>query len=311
MAKVLITEKIDPAGPALLEAAGHTWVQADRDLDVITRELEDCDAVITRIYELPGELIGNHPNLKIISKHGVGYDNIDLETCKKNHITVSITPDANGQAVAEHTMALLMDCAKRLSFSARRYKEIGFAAKNLPADIELMGKTLTVIGCGKIGSRVARMAHDGFQMRVLVYDPYIDQVPEGCELVTDRDYCIREADFLTLHPTLNAETRGGISAREFAMMKPTSIIINCGRGPMIVEEDMIAALQSGQIGGAGLDVTAKEPCDPDSPLFNMDNVILTPHFAATSREAAINCSTIACMNVIRCLKGEPVVGQIV
>ena len=148
-------------------------------------------------------------------------------------------------------------------------------------------------------------------MRVLVYDPYITEAPEGAELVTDRDRIFRESDFVTLHPVLSPETFHCVGARELGLMKPTAILLNCGRGPLVEEPALIAALEEGRLAGAGLDVTEKEPCDPDSPLFRMPNVILTPHFAPTTREAAVRVSTIAAQNIIDFLEGREFPGRIV
>jgi len=311
MPKVLITEYIDPVGPALLEAAGWQVVQADRSEEIIAREIVDADAVIVRICEMPGELLARCPKLKIVSKHGVGYDNIDVAAAGKLGIAVTLTPGANSTSVAEHAFTLLMALAKHLTYTCAEYKRIGFAAKNCPPGTEITGKTLGIIGCGHIGSRIARMAHFGFGMKVLAYDPYLTAAPEGVELVSDRDRVFRESDFVTLHPVLNDETRNSVGAREFALMKQGAIFINCGRGPLIDEEALIAALQSGHLGGAGLDVTAKEPCEPDSPLFQMDNVLLTPHFAPTTTESAIAVSRMAAQNILDLSAGKAVEGRII
>ncbi|MBQ1805207.1 MAG: hydroxyacid dehydrogenase, partial [Oscillospiraceae bacterium] len=148
-------------------------------------------------------------------------------------------------------------------------------------------------------------------MRVLAYDPYITEAPEGVELVDERDRVFAESDFVTLHPVLNKETSGSVGAREFALMKRGAIFINCGRGPLVDEVALIAALQSGQLGGAGLDVTAQEPCPPSSPLFAMPNVLLTPHYAPTTTEAAVAVSRMAAQNVIDILNDMPVEGRLI
>ena len=312
MADILITEQIDPSGVQLLEQAGYAITRMEtREPAELAEKLKSADGVLIRILDLPAEMIRNAPRLKIISKHGVGVDNIDLDAAKAGGVAVTITPGANSLSVAEHTMALLMALAKNLPFTAGQYRKIGFAAKNCPPGEEISGKTLGVIGCGRIGSRVANMALHGFGMRVLVYDPYITEAPEGAELVPDRDRIFREADFVTLHPVLNPETFHCVGDREFRLMKPTAIFLNCGRGPLVEESALIAALQEGRLAGAGLDVTEKEPCDPDSPLFRMPNVILTPHFAPTTREAAVRVSTIAARNIIDFFEGREFPGRIV
>ena len=313
MAKIIGTEQIDPVGIALLRAAGHEVEELGLKggVEIAAGQVADADALLVRIAEVTGELIAACPKLKVISKHGVGVDNIDLDAAKAHGVAVTITPGANSTSVAEHAFALLIALAKNLPTVCGKYREIGFAAKNCAPGIEISGKTLGIIGCGRIGSRIAQMAHGGFGMRVLAYDPYITEAPEGVELVDERDRVFAESDFVTLHPVLNKETAGSVGAREFALMKRGAIFINCGRGPLVDEAALIAALQSGQLGGAGLDVTAQEPCPPSSPLFAMPNVLLTPHYAPTTTEAAVAVSRMAAQNVIDILNDMPVEGRLI
>ncbi|MBR0313123.1 MAG: hydroxyacid dehydrogenase, partial [Oscillospiraceae bacterium] len=310
MAKVVVTEQIDPVGVALLKAAGHEVVELDMKggLSVDPARVGDADALLVRIVEVEKPLIESCPNLKLISKHGVGVDNIDVDAARAKGVAVTIAPGANSDSVAEHAFAMLMALAKNLPTVCAKYRAIGFGAKNCAPGIEITGKTLGIIGCGRIGSRIAKMAHGGFDMKVLAYDPYITEAPEGVELVSDRDRVFAESDFVTLHPVLNKETEGSVGAREFALMKPGCIFINCGRGPLIDEQALIDALQSGHLGGAGLDVTAQEPCPPESPLFAMPNVLLTPHYAPTTHEAAAAVSRVAAQNVIDFFEHKPIEG---
>ena len=182
MAKILITESVHPIGPELLTAAGHTVVYADRDMDIIRREIVDADAVLVRIIELPGSLLATAKNLKIVSKHGVGYDNIDLDYCKSHGIAVTITPNANSLSVAEHAFTLMLTLAKNIIPVSNEYRTVGFAAKNHAPGIEMTGKTLGLIGMGRIGKHILHMCRDGLDMHVIVYDPYISEVPEGVEI---------------------------------------------------------------------------------------------------------------------------------
>lgn len=313
MAKIIVTEQIDPVGITLLCAAGHEVEELGLKggVEIPAGQVADADALLVRIAEVTGELIAACPKLKVISKHGVGVDNIDLDAAKAHGVAVTITPGANSTSVAEHAFALLIALAKNLPTVCGKYREIGFAAKNCAPGIEISGKTLGIIGCGRIGSRIAQMAHGGFGMRVLAYDPYITEAPEGVELVDERDRVFAESDFVTLHPVLNKETAGSVGAREFGLMKRGAIFINCGRGPLVDEAALIAALQSGQLGGAGLDVTSQEPCPPSSPLFAMPNVLLTPHYAPTTTEAAVAVSRMAAQNVIDILNDMPVEGRLI
>ena len=310
MAKILVTETVHPIGPEMLRAAGHQVVFADRDMEVIRQEMVDADAVFVRIIELPGELLSTARHLKIVSKHGVGYDNIDLNYCKGAGIPVTTTPDANGTSVAEHAFALMMALAKNLIPVSNEYREKGFSAKNHAPGVELTGKTAGVIGVGRIGRRFVRMCL-GFGMKVVCYDPYITEVPEGAVLVNSLEEVLRQADVLSLHCALTDETRRIINAERLAMMKSTAILINCARGPMVDEAALIDALENGRLAAAGLDVTDPEPVDPDSPLFRLPNVIVTPHYAPTTREASLNVCKIGCENILAVLEGREPVGRIV
>ncbi|HWP50738.1 MAG TPA: hydroxyacid dehydrogenase, partial [Clostridia bacterium] len=306
------TEQVDPVGPALLEKAGHTVVRmATREQAEMAEKIKEADAVIVRILDMPSEIICNAPRLKIIAKHGVGLDNIDLNAAKEVGVAVTITPNANSLSVAEHAVSLILALSKNIPHVPNQYRTIGFAAKNCAPGVEVSGKTLGIIGCGQIGSRVAKIAVGGFGMKVLVFDPYIKEVPVGCEFVSERDRIFKESDFITLHCVLCQETFHGVGQREFDMMKPDVIFINCGRGPLVDEAALIQALKEGKIRGAGLDVTEKEPCDSESPLFSMPNVILTPHYAPTTVEASARVSLIAAENVIAFLGNGTVVGRIV
>ena len=303
MAKILFTENVHEVGPSMLREAGHEIIIANRDMDVVNKEIVDADAIITRILDLPVPLLETAKKLKHVSKHGVGVDNIPVDYCREHGIAVTIAPGANSQSVAEHALAMMLALAKNLKLVSNAYQKNGFAAKNSAPGMEIDGKTVGVIGCGRIGSRMTRMCV-GLGMRVLVYDPYVDQIPDGAEKINDCDELLRQADVITLHCLLNDETVNLISARELGLMKNTAILINCARGPIVDEPALIEALQKGQIAGAGLDVTKHEPCEADSPLFQMENVILTPHYAPTTREASYKVSQIAAQNVLDILNGK-------
>lgn len=311
MSKILFTENVHPVGPELLKAAGHEVVFAERSDAAIRKEIVDAAAVIVRNSELPAEVLASANALKIVSKHGVGVDNVDLDYCKKAGVAVTITPDGNSLSVAEHAFALMMALAKNLIPVSSAYKKIGFAAKNSDPGIELTGKTLGLIGTGRIGSRFARMCRAGLDMKVLAYDPYAPKAPEGVALVPTVEEVLRGADVLSLHCVLTDETRKMINKDRLALMKPTAILINCARGPMIDEEALIDALGNGRLAAAGLDVTDPEPVLPGSPLFQLPNVIVTPHYAPVTAEAAQRVSRIAAENVMAVLSGGEPVGRLV
>lgn len=312
MAKVLIAEAMNPIAEKILEEAGHEVVKMpDREEETFRTYIRDCDAVLVRILPMGRELMESAPKLKVICKHGVGIDNFDLQAAKDLGIAVTTTPDANGQSVAEHTVALMLALSKNLLKIATGYRTVGWNIKDSCEGIELFRKTIAVIGCGKIGSRVARMALNGFDMRVLVYDPYINEVPEGCEQVASLDAALIPADFVTVHCCLDDRSRGLIGPHEFGVMKNSAIFLNCARGPIVDEQALVRALQSGEIGGAGLDVTDEEPLPKDHPLLNMENVICTPHYAPTTHEAAVNVARIAAENAVSFLRDGTALGRVV
>lgn len=312
MAKVLITEKINPIGIEVIKNAGHEVIQMETlEESELKEKIKDVDAALVRILPITREIMESAKNLKILSKHGVGVDNFDIEAAKEFGIALTTTPDANGRSVAEHAFALMMSLAKNVVPVSEEYKRIGFAAKNYKEGVEVTGKTLGIIGCGKIGRRIAKMAHNGFDMRVLVYDPYITEVPEGCELVSEKERVLSESDFISLHCYLSDETFHFIGKKELSLMKPTAYLINCARGPVVDEPALIDALLNEKLAGAGLDVTEAEPLDPESPLFKLPNVIVTPHYAPTTREAATAVSRIAGENIVNFFRDGSTVGRIV
>ena len=309
--KVLFTESVHEVGPELLRRAGFQLVFADRDMETVRREIRDADAVIVRILPLPRELLETAGSLKLVSKHGVGLDNIDLDYCREAGVAVTITPDANGLSVAEHAFALMMTLAKHVVPVSNAYREKGFSAKNSPPCMEVSGKTAGIVGLGHIGKRFAAMCQKGFGMNVLAYDPYIPREQEGVTMVSDLEELLERSDVVSLHCSLTGETRGIIGRAQLARMKRGALLINCARGPLVDAAALEEALTGGILGGAGLDVTDPEPLPADSPLFRMDNVIVTPHYAPTTLEAAMRVSQIGAENIVAYLSGGEPVGRLV
>jgi len=314
MPKVLVTEKIHPCGPQILTDAGYEVIYLKEPSQAeLAEKIKDVDVIFTRILDIPPDMLKTASKLKMISKHGVGMDNIPLEACKEHGITVTMTPDANGLSVAEFAFSLMITLAKKIIPVSSGYKTEGFDARNsVGSCVELTGKTLGVVGYGRIGSRVAKMAKGGLDMRVLVYDPYpAAQVSSDYERVEKLEELFSQSDFITLHLPLIPSTHHLINANALNLMKPTAYLINCARGPIIDESALIEALKSGRLAGAGLDVSDPEPASPDSPLFSLPNVILTPHYAPYSLESAIAVSKMAAENIIAFFEGSEIIGKVV
>lgn len=312
--RILITEPMAEDGPDWLRAHGYEVKYARGvDAETLIADLQDCDGVIPRLAVMNDAVISSCPRLKVIARHGSGVDTVDLESCARHNVRVVNTRGSNSTAVAEHTMLLILACAKAFNtlqglYRAGQFKE----ARKSASGTEVFGKTLGIMGYGQIGRRVSAMAHNGFGMNILVFDPFcrMDALPDGAVLVRDRDEIFRQADFITLHMAATAENAHGIGKREFGMMKASAYLINTARGSLVHEEALIAALRSGEIAGAGLDATEMEPLGADSPLWELENVILTPHCGGSTRESKARSSLGAAKGCDEVLTGKPITSPV-
>ncbi|PWJ49829.1 phosphoglycerate dehydrogenase [Faecalicatena contorta] len=301
--KVIVTArsfgKTDDQAKDILEKNGCKIVKIEAANgsveEQIRKEIVDSDAVIAGLDDYTGEIIKSGKKLKVISRYGVGYDKVDLETAKKNNVAVTITPGANGDSVADMAVALMLDVARNVAYMDRTMKEKN---QQRPDGVEMWQKTIGVIGAGRIGQGVARRCK-GFDMRVLCYDMYENELFKkevGAEYV-DLNTLLKKSDFITIHSPLTPETENMIDKKAFAVMKNEAIIINTARGGIINEKDLYQALKGGAIRGAGLDATVKEP-PYDSELLTLDNCIITPHAGAATKEASNKMSVLAAQNVV-------------
>lgn len=312
--RILVTEPMSEDGPDWLRANGYE-VKYGSGVDEATliADLQNCDGVIPRLAVMSDAVISQCPRLRVIARHGSGVDTVDLESCKRHGVRVVNTRGSNSVAVAEHAMMLVLCCAKTFNVLQDRYRVGQFKeARKLASGVEISGKTLGILGLGQIGLRVAGMAHNGFSMNILAYDPFCreDNVPPYITLVKDRDEIFRSSDFITLHMGANSETKKSIGAREFALMKNTACLINTARGSLVDEEALAAALRDGQICGAGLDATDPEPAAADNPLFHMQNVIMTPHCGGSTKESKARSSLGAAKGCDEVLTGKPLTSPV-
>jgi D-3-phosphoglycerate dehydrogenase len=275
-------------------------------VDILKKEVENCDAILIRTAPVPAEVIRAGKKLKVIARHGVGVDNIDVDAATKLGIYVTNSPLSNANSVAEHVIGLIIALARNMLRCDRELRNGNFQIRNQIEGLDLEGKTLALLGIGRVGSRVARKAALGLEMRVIGYDPYITQssvIPE-VELVSDREYVFTSADFISLHLPSNKQTKGTVGKKEFELMKHTAYLINTARGDIINEAELIEALTEKIIAGAALDVFEQEPPAKDNPLFGFDNVILTPHNAALTKEAKVRMALHAAMGIDEVLSGK-------
>lgn len=292
--KTLVSDKLSEAGIAILKETPN--IEVDVKIGMKPEELKavigDYDALIIRsATKVTADVIKVAGKLKVIGRAGIGVDNVDTPIASAKGIVVMNTPGGNTVTTAEHAIALMMSVCRNIPAATASVKAAKWE-KSKFLGVELSGKTLGIIGIGRIGSLVAKRAH-GLEMKVIAFDPYISaEAAEkmGVELVT-LDELYRSADVISLHCQLTNETRGMIGKEAFGKMKKGMRIINCARGGLIDEKDLAVAVEEGVVAGAALDVFETEPPDETSPLFSLDQVVLTPHLGASTSEALENVST--------------------
>jgi D-3-phosphoglycerate dehydrogenase len=305
--RILIPQPIAEEGKDYLRERGYEIkMGAGYTADIMKEDVEDCDAILMRTAQLPAEVLQAGKRLKVIGRHGVGVDNIDLEAATELGIQVTNAPESNANSVAEHTIGLIIACAKKFSFFDGETRKGNFGIRDQVRGVDLEGKTVGIVGFGAIGSLVAKKAIFGFDMSAIVYDPYLakDKVPAEITLIDSWEELFQTADFVTLHLPSTPETKGSVGKDEFGMMKSTAFLINAARGEIVNEAELIKALQGRRIAGAGLDVYAQEPPAKDNHLFQLDNVILTPHNAALTKECTIRTAIHAAMGIDAVLSGR-------
>lgn len=284
---------------ALLEKNGFIVEKRDK---IESRDLKNFEAVIVGVQKITRDMLENS-SIKIIAKHGVGIDNIDLQAANEFGIPVTITPNANAVSVAELTIGLIFVLARKLvELHKTLYEKRQFISS---VGVELLGKTLGVVGFGAIGKEVAKRAIC-LGMRVLVYDPYVQEESLrqiGAEKV-ELDELLKQSDFVSLHVPLNESTKNLIDKNKISLMKKTAYLINTARAGVINEAALIEALKNGQIAGAALDVFEPEPLPADSPLFDCPNLILTPHVGAHTFEAILRMNMMAAESIVDFFDGK-------
>ena len=300
---ILIIQPIHEAGIKLLENNPNYNYEVIEDikLEDIKNKIQNCDGLSIRTAKLPGEIIDLGKKLKVISRHGVGYDNVDLAAIKKNKITLTITATANAVAVAEHVMFMLLNICKRKSMYDDAVKNGKFNDRNkLPKTIELWGKNILIAGFGRIGQALIKRCL-GFEMNVFVYDPFITEEKIksfGGIKVDNLENSLSKIDMISLHLPLTNETKNLIDINLIKKMKKNCIIINAARGGIINEIDLDRALNENLIFGAGLDVFDIEPPKEDNPLLKNDKVFLSPHTAAFTEECMKRMGKETIQNII-------------
>jgi glyoxylate reductase len=311
MSTIYVTRKIAASVLEHLRANATVklWTE-DRPIprEMLIEEAQGVDGLLVMLTEkVDDALLEALPSVKAVSTMSVGVDHIDLNACKSRGIPVGHTPDVLTEASADHAFALLMAAARRLAEGERyvRAGKWGTWSPDLLLGQDIFGATLGIVGYGRIGQAVERRAL-GFGMKILLHGGR-----EAADREIPLDDLLRQSDFVSVHVPLTAQTRKLIGAREFALMKPTAILINTARGPIVDPDALVDALKSGQIFGAALDVTDPEPMPADHPLLTLENCLVVPHIASATVQTRTAMADLAARNLLAALAGEPMPSRIV
>jgi D-3-phosphoglycerate dehydrogenase / 2-oxoglutarate reductase len=304
--KVLVAETIAETGIDRLRSEATVDVLTDLTREQLLEKIGGYDALIIRSQtKADAELIAKAANLKVIGRAGIGLDNVDLDAATRHGIVVVNAPTSNVLSAAEHTIALMLSLARHVP-SANASLKAGKWERDRFEGVELHGKTLAILGLGRIGTLVAQRAL-ALGMRVVAFDPYVAKQRAGqmgVELAASLDDALGAADFVTIHLPKTSETQALIGERELGLLKPTARIVNTSRGGIVDEAALASAIEAGRLGGAALDVFAKEPPDASSPLFGLEQVVVTPHLGASTEEAQEKAGVAIAEQVLLALRGE-------
>lgn len=305
MVKVLVAAPLHEKALEVLKNAGFDVIFEEYpDEGRLIELVGDVDAIIVRSKpKVTRKVIEAAPKLKVIGRAGVGLDNIDLEAAKERGIKVVNSPGASSRSVAELAVALMFNVARKIAFADRKMRE-GVWAKKQCMGFELEGKTLGIVGFGRIGYQIAKIAK-ALGMNLLLYDPYPNEehAKEVGGKFVDLETLLKESDVVTLHVPLIDATYHLINEERLKLMKPTAILINAARGAVVDTNALVKALKEGWIAGAGLDVFEEEPLPKDHPLTKLDNVVLTPHIGASTVEAQMRAGVQVAEQIVEILKG--------
>ncbi len=304
--KVLLYEPMHSKGIELLEEKCNLIYATSYEEEDLIGQAADVDAIILRANgSVSKAIIESSSKLKVIGRHGVGLDTVDLDTAKKCGVKVVYTPMANKESVAEHFVGLALMLAKKMRLADIALRDCQWQVRYEYIGTELCAKTLGVLGFGRIGQQTARICKHGFNMSILYYDQ-IDYPEAEAELNAkrvDEKTLFSDADFISINMPLLPDTRHFVNAELLNLMKPSAFLINMARGPIWKEADVVKALKDKRIAGAGSDVYEIEPITPDNPLLKLDNFVGTPHMSAHTEEGMIRMSMVA-KDVLAVLEGR-------
>jgi D-3-phosphoglycerate dehydrogenase len=317
MNKILLVEEIHPAGQAMLAGKAELVFPQPQNLEGILAAIGDCNAIVVRNTPITRQIMEAAPKLAVIGRHGVGYDTVDIKAAAELGIPVVYTPASNTESVAEMAIGFIICLGRKIvrAHAAMQSEELLSDTVTMTImtkrkgliNTDLWGKTLGVIGVGRIGSSVSKKMIAAFNMCVLGYDPYVDAetvAGYGVRKMDTLEEMLPRCDFVTVHCSGGAGTRHLINAQTLALMKPGAYLINTARGTIVDETALIEALRKRKIAGAAIDVYDPEPPRPGNPLLHCENVIVTPHFCAMTEESLSNMATMVAQGVLDVLEGR-------
>lgn len=298
--RIVLTNSIHAEGMKILEPLGEVILPPDDSDATLLEVVRDADALIVR-KKLPETIVNDASKLQVIVRHGVGVDYIPVKAATERGVIVANVPTANTQSVVEHVIGVLILLARKFHRLDQSWRRTPWNIRDQIQCCELYGKTVGIVGFGRIGSKVGRICREAFSMQLRVFDPYYTG---GDVEQSDLYTLFSESDFITLHSPLTTDTLGLVNAELLSRMKPSAYLINAARGGLVDEQALSSILADGKIAGAALDVFQDEPISNDSPLLELDNVVLTPHTAALTTDSIIAMSTESAREVERVLSGS-------
>lgn len=306
--RILLCRTLHPAGMAVLAERKDLDIVAlhDPPVEQFHQHLSSADAVLCWLERVDRAALAAAPRLKVVSRYGVGFDTVDIAACTERDIPVMVVNGTNDLSVAEHAMMLMLAVARRVLDNDQVVKAGGWWAKDGPGMVDLAGRSVLVVGYGRIGSRVANYCR-AFQMKVMVMDPGFHPAriaADGFTPIRDLQAGLAAADVVTLHCPLSPATHHLMDTAAFAALRPGAILVNTARGPIVEEAALVSALQSGRLQGAGLDVLEVEPSTATNPLYAMPNVVVSPHNAASTEEGLARMARQAARNILDVLDGK-------
>lgn len=306
--KIYIPQTISKCAIDFLEQKGYHCYTGSGDLtkDGIIKDIENADALILRMLNIDKEILASAKDLKVVARHGAGYDNLDYRGCKDLGICPTFSPNSTTISVAEFTIASILNISKKFKQFEQMVREDNFNDRFKIKGIEVYGKTVGIIGFGKIGQLVAKKAAFGLDMQVLVLDRNIKNLPDYVKLV-DMDTLLKNSDYITLHVPGGEKTKDLLSYNEFEKMKTTAYLINLSRGNVMNEDAFAKAVKDRKISGGVIDVFSVEPPNLKNEIFNLDNVIVTPHIGSNTIECMDRIAMDCAIDVDKVLNGlEPI-----